>query len=618
MSVIDTTNINALKPNDSDLQTQDLRDNFAAINTAISDINTISKTSKAATITSDPIDGAMYFIDGTDGGWFKGVTGAAAATYTDNGASYCGTQFIPTGGDGSAAWVRVDGGYNVGLPYNPKWFGVDDTGATDTSTEIDALITAAPSGGKIHFYEGTYLAGSVSNITKRIHIDLNPGAILKLPANTDSSILRFHAGADGSSLRGGQFDGNQSNQTTRDRFGGLILFTDVNSSDGYICDGVKIYNSATGGIYIGNASNVTVINCHVENVDRMGIYAVADDTRTVTGTKIISNTIDQSAVPVTNVYAPCINITQSTFSGGTGIQTDYIIQGNKCKGVGTTTTVNNNLCIGAGGDRGIIQGNHTENGYMGISVGLSSDISIVGNTIYNAKKVGIEPAHVNELIVSGNTINGNSLTEIGVWITGLSGESAGKNIITNNSVKGCTGQSIQSDGMTGSEAERMIINNNILKDKGITLLDSSYTTINGNNLYGDASGSAVKLNTTDNVVISGNMIQNFTYIVGCTNPSATTVTDITVTGNNWGSTPTSPFVDLNNTTFGARCTSMNNSPPFDILDEQNNIKGGVITGSPEGALTAGVGSTVNRINGGTGLSFYVKETGTGNTGWVAK
>ena len=41
-------------------------------------------------------------------------------------------------------------------------------------------------------------------------------------------------------------------------------------------------------------------------------------------------------------------------------------------------------------------------------------------------------------------------------------------------------------------------------------------------------------------------------------------------------------------------------------------------GSPEGAKSAPVGSTYRRTDGGAGTSFYVKESGTGNTGWVAK
>lgn len=41
-------------------------------------------------------------------------------------------------------------------------------------------------------------------------------------------------------------------------------------------------------------------------------------------------------------------------------------------------------------------------------------------------------------------------------------------------------------------------------------------------------------------------------------------------------------------------------------------------GTPEGNVTAPVGSTYSRKDGGASTSFYVKESGTGNTGWVAK
>ena len=53
----------------------------------------------------------------------------------------------------------------------------------------------------------------------------------------------------------------------------------------------------------------------------------------------------------------------------------------------------------------------------------------------------------------------------------------------------------------------------------------------------------------------------------------------------------------------------------------NNSTGPIMTngtGTPEGVLTAHIGSTYGRTDGGAGTSFYVKESGTGNTGWVAK
>lgn len=42
------------------------------------------------------------------------------------------------------------------------------------------------------------------------------------------------------------------------------------------------------------------------------------------------------------------------------------------------------------------------------------------------------------------------------------------------------------------------------------------------------------------------------------------------------------------------------------------------TGTPEAAVTAPVGCLFLRTNGGAGTTLYVKETGVGNTGWVAK
>jgi len=55
---------------------------------------------------------------------------------------------------------------------------------------------------------------------------------------------------------------------------------------------------------------------------------------------------------------------------------------------------------------------------------------------------------------------------------------------------------------------------------------------------------------------------------------------------------------------------------------QNLYSNGVMdytgSGTPEGVITAPVGSTYRRSNGGAGTSFYVKESGSGNTGWVAK
>lgn len=42
------------------------------------------------------------------------------------------------------------------------------------------------------------------------------------------------------------------------------------------------------------------------------------------------------------------------------------------------------------------------------------------------------------------------------------------------------------------------------------------------------------------------------------------------------------------------------------------------TGSPETVVVALVGSLYLRLDGGANTTLYVKESGTSNTGWIAK
>lgn len=66
-----------------------------------------------------------------------------------------------------------------------------------------------------------------------------------------------------------------------------------------------------------------------------------------------------------------------------------------------------------------------------------------------------------------------------------------------------------------------------------------------------------------------------------------------------------------------------------IAAELNEARSGNVTevagvqihygsGTPEGAVTAEAGSLFLRTDGGASTSLYVKESGSGNTGWIAK
>lgn len=59
-----------------------------------------------------------------------------------------------------------------------------------------------------------------------------------------------------------------------------------------------------------------------------------------------------------------------------------------------------------------------------------------------------------------------------------------------------------------------------------------------------------------------------------------------------------------------------NANVIDIATLEGRVRSG--SGSPEGVVTAPVGTLFLRTNGGAGTTLYVKESGAGNTGWVAK
>jgi hypothetical protein len=61
----------------------------------------------------------------------------------------------------------------------------------------------------------------------------------------------------------------------------------------------------------------------------------------------------------------------------------------------------------------------------------------------------------------------------------------------------------------------------------------------------------------------------------------------------------------------------NGSAAQEIFPTFNGVRLIAGSGSPEGVVSAPVGTIYSRTDGGTGTSVYLKESGTGNTGWVA-
>lgn len=58
---------------------------------------------------------------------------------------------------------------------------------------------------------------------------------------------------------------------------------------------------------------------------------------------------------------------------------------------------------------------------------------------------------------------------------------------------------------------------------------------------------------------------------------------------------------------------------FDLVPgDANNVRDFYGYGSPEGVVSAEIGSTYRRLDGSTTTTLYVKTSGTSATGWTAK
>lgn len=183
----------------------------------------------------------------------------------------------------------------------------------------------------------------------------------------------------------------------------------------------------------------------------------------------------------------------------------------------------------------------------------------------------------------------------------------------------------------------------------INLLDTG-TTVSDGIVFGDmsiyrGSTSTIKIgrSTVSTSYLSITTDGTGTWLFGTTGTAPATTSKFQLTNGTSTSNPTITIGDTTvntvikrnindaNTCLVARQT--NASATGNILDLSNS--GGVVTsfnisgnmssplikfgtGSPEGVVTAGVGCLYSRTNGGAGTTLYVKESGTGNTGWVAK
>jgi hypothetical protein len=120
----------------------------------VSTVALLRAVSTALFVSGQMIEVSGYYVAGDGGGGPVRYlsTGEAPGTYVDNG----GSVIIPTGGDGSAAWL-----WNWSGEINVRWFGAKGDGATNDSDAFQAATTFATTAKsrKVYASHGTYVLG---------------------------------------------------------------------------------------------------------------------------------------------------------------------------------------------------------------------------------------------------------------------------------------------------------------------------------------------------------------------------------------------------------------------------------------------------------------------------
>jgi len=272
-------------------------------------------------------------------------------------------------------------------------------------------------------------------------------------------------------------------------------------------------------------------------------------------------------------------------------------------------------------------------------------------------------------MAAGNTISGN-LIEVGSYVYGIDLEYATQNSLIGNHFYDPTGTTLYGIRLRANAQSNFVIDG--LNQRGITDLgptaypnliltsaqgrtsavgplnipDLNYDTIIKRLKVTGSGATAFTIQPDTATPDAGNLILVKRSAAEGTNPSAnilelrqradivmrgaqagnitfqdaagTDFTTFTGAGRNWNAAGTGGAMKIDSGTGGSYLTLQNYGLKLVLQDGTGTVTIKQGSGTPEGALAANVGSLYLRTDGGAGTTLYIKESGTGNTGWVAK
>lgn len=533
-----------------------------------------------------------------------------------------------------------------GAVYNVLDYGIS-TSSSDNSAAITSLITTVSSsgGGTIYFPTGTYNIKSEVNFTGGNVVLTGEGRSSVIYVNSSSGFYMFniaYANADNVTFNNLMFNGelnyptdtlttnpvNYSNFNVAIRVGGV-------SANNIRITNCFFYKLAGGSIDLDHNGEMNVViqnnNFYLGNYSQDIINVRSDEANPVPD----ANRTNQILVNGNIIYGGGPQNWYDPSSIAWAASKDAIVI-DQCKNFVVSNNVLQSVCgVGIRVEQsiyGTVCGNEIyECGSIGIEAYKQSYyVSIVGNTIEGWGKI---PPNSGNIIrnYSGsyvyakefpdsvhNPIPSNPLSSSvwAVWPYDLTNVNtaniatysttdyySGTNLTGVLPFRGFGAISINFESAYGAVVGNTCVGNTTqVGGKYTNASNFGYTNVHPNN-NDNIAGSGDKVRVSGNYF--GNPINKGIYTPIYQDPiSAQGTMGIGEYNVNYGASE-----EIDTFTGIGRFTNLYFTP---------NVTLTTGSGSPQGVVTASPGSLYLNLNGGSNTTLYVKESGTGNTGWTAK
>lgn len=546
---------------------------------------------------------------------------------------YAGVADIPSGTPVDADWLallELDPSEALGW-YNVLAYGAVGDGVTDDLAAIHACRDAAGPGATIFFPAGTYLLSSnisIANSNQTWLFDDN--ATLKVANGSTAALMRILAA--GTKIRNLSANNNRSNAPNG---GGIIVSADgtaVSTAPGPAnveIDFRDIYECGSYGVYAINAPGIKVTATRMAGFTTTPIFIFLSAGSGAIEGPIVKAEIDLTAEDPNTYNHPAVIIRGREGGGNRFKGGDFDIKARLPDDADNSTVIALELKAVDYWHAKV----HHEGGAMCLSLaeckGGSYSVAGGGASHYTVEFgggcediTGYGPCDVRNpatnnprglypLAFQGPSGGGVGLNK-NCWHFGsLHGATAAQSILLDNAQDcgwmgtanlGLSNYMIYADEQNGFDASG-IFNG----ESGGDFLAYLRNATGRMNIRGRASGfdnGGIGIEA-DTAITIDNVSMSVTFEDSAGGGYSTTLSGGAVLGDNITAQ------NCGGQFFGS---SSRRGQVLNLKRALYDIEG---TGSPEAAVTAGIGSIYRRIDGSDGAALYIKSSGSGNTGWDA-